>query len=74
MAQSKGRRHGRSLQKTNTIRPKSAEQGMLLLLDEIVEKLNAIAAAIDASTDGDTLQVALDTADIKAEVEKLKLR
>jgi hypothetical protein len=70
----KGRRQGRTLVKTNTIKPKSAEQGMLLLLDEIVEKLNAIAAAIEASTDGDTLQAALDTAAIKAEVEKLKLR
>lgn len=70
----KGRRQGASLKKTNTIRPKSAEQGMLLKQDEIIDKLNLILAAIEASTDGDTLQAALDTAQIKAALSKLSLR
>lgn len=47
-------------------------QAVLTKLDEITDKLNAIAAAIEASTDGDSLQAALDTAEIKAEVSKLK--
>lgn len=69
----KGRRHGASLKKTNTIRPKSAEQGMLLNQDAILDYLNAIAAAIASSSDGDTLQTAL--AAITAELpSKLNLR
>lgn len=70
----KGRRQGASLKKTNTIRPKSAEQGMLLQLDQIIDLLGLIQDAIESSTDGDSLQAALDTASIKAKLSKLSLR
>jgi hypothetical protein len=68
----KGRGKASSI-KTNTIPNKSATQAILRKQDEIIEKLNLILAAIEASTDGDTLQAALDTAEIKAALEKVKL-
>lgn len=46
-----GRRQGASLKKTNTIKPKSAEQGMLINQDALIDTLNAIKAAVAASTD-----------------------
>jgi len=58
---------------TNTIAPKSAEQAMLLKMDEIIAKLALIQAAIEAATDGDSLYTALDTANIKAAIEAVKL-
>lgn len=73
MALSKGRRQGRSLRKTNTIKPKSAEQGMLINQDALIDYLNAIKDAIDSSSDGDTLQAAL--AAVSASIpSKLRLR
>lgn len=50
----------------NTIAPKSAEQAILLKQDEIITKLNAILAAIVASSDGNTLQTALAAIDTTA--------
>ena len=52
--------------------PSTVSRAMLTKMDEIIDRLNAIAAAIEASTNGDTLQSGLDVADIKAEVSKLK--
>lgn len=69
----KGRRQGRNLRKSNTIKPKSAEQGMLQNQDAILDYLNAIAAAIASSSDGDTLQSAL-AAISESLPSKLKLR
>jgi 2-hydroxychromene-2-carboxylate isomerase len=53
--------------------PEATVRAILTKQDEIIEKLNLILVAIEASTDGDTLQTALDTADIKAEIQKIKL-
>jgi hypothetical protein len=69
---SKGRGKASSI-KTNTIPNKSATQAILRKQDEIIEKLNLILAAIEAATDGDTLFSGLDTAQIKAQLEKIKL-
>lgn len=71
-SQTKGRGKAASV-KSNTIPNKSATQAILRKQDEIIEKMNLILAAIEASTDGDTLQAALDTAAIKAELEKVEL-
>jgi hypothetical protein len=56
----------------NTIAPKSAEQAMLVKQDEMIAKLNAILAAIAASSDGDTLQTALAAIGTTA-IEAVKL-
>lgn len=69
----KGRRQGKSLRKTNTIKPKSAEQGMLINQDSILDYLNAVAAAIAASTSGTDLQSGLFAITAKVP-SKLKLR
>lgn len=45
---------------------------MMTKLDEITDRLNAIAVAIEAATDGNSLFTGLDTAEIKAEIKKLK--
>ena len=58
----------------NTIKPASGEQGILEKQDEIIDKLNAILAAIESATDGYTLFTALDTADIKENLSKLVLK
>lgn len=68
-----GRRQGRNLRKSNTIRPKSAEQGLLINQDSLIDYLAAVAAAILASTDGDSLQTGL-AAISKKVPSKLKLR
>lgn len=52
--------------------PSKLSSAVLTKLDEVIDRLNAIAVAIEASTDGDTLQTQLDTAAIKAEISKLK--
>lgn len=52
--------------------PSKVSQAVLTKLDEVITKLNSIAAAIESSTDGATLQTALDTAEIKTEISKLK--
>ena len=52
--------------------PSKLSQAVLTKLDELISKVNAIAVAIEASTDGDTLQAGLDTAEIKAEIKKLE--
>lgn len=69
---SKGRGKASSV-KTNTIPNKSATQAILRKQDEIIEKLNLILAAIESATDAATLFTALDVAEIKAELEKVKL-
>lgn len=66
-------RKNRSGRYVNTIRPESAEQAMLKKQDEIIDKLNSILAAIEAATDAASLFTALDTAQIKAQLEKIKL-
>jgi hypothetical protein len=53
--------------------PYATTRAILTKQDEIINKLNLILAAIEASTDGDTLQSALDTSEIKAEIAKIKL-
>lgn len=68
----KGRGKASSI-KTNTVPNKSATQAILRKQDEIIEKLNLILAAIESATDAATLFTALDTAEIKAELEKVKL-
>lgn len=45
---------------------------ILTKLDELIDRVNAIATAIEASTDGDTLQSELDIAGIKTEITKLE--
>jgi hypothetical protein len=52
--------------------PSVVSQAMLTKMDEIIDRLNAIASAIEASTDGDSLQSGLDVAEIKSEIQKLK--
>jgi len=52
--------------------PSKVSQAVLTKLDEVIDRLNAIAVAIEVSTDGATLQTQLDTAAIKAEISKLK--
>lgn len=58
---------------TNTVPPKSAEQAILVKQDEIIDRLNAILAAIAGSTDGDSLQLALNVPALVALIEKVKL-
>jgi hypothetical protein len=71
MALSKGRRQGRSLRKTNTIKPKSAEQGMLINQDSLIDVLNAIKEAVADATDLATLQSGIAAISIPS---KLRLR
>jgi len=67
----KGRRQGKNLRKTNTIKPKSAEQGMLLKQDALIDALNAIKAATAAATDLITLQAGIAAVSVPS---KLNLR
>lgn len=54
--------------------PEAQVAAIMTKLDECIGRLNAIAVAIEASTDGDTLQAALDVAAIKAEISKISLK
>lgn len=47
-------------------------KAVLTKLDEVIDRLNAIALALDNSTDGDSFQAELDTAEVKAEISKLE--
>ena len=67
----KGRRQGKNLRKTNTIKPKSAEQGMLLKQDALIDALNAIKTATAAATDLITLQAGIAAVSVPS---KLNLR
>jgi hypothetical protein len=53
--------------------PQKMVQAMLTKQDEIITKMNLILAAIEAATDGNSLFTALDTAAIKAAIEKIGL-
>lgn len=52
--------------------PNMAFKAVLTKQDMIIDKLNAILAAIETATDGNSLFTALDTAAIKAEVNKIR--
>lgn len=71
---SKGRKGNSVNRFIDTVKPQSAEQAILIKQDEIIDKLNAILAAIEAGTDGDSLFTALDTAPIKANLSKVVLK
>lgn len=58
----------------DTVPQKSAEQAMLIKMDEIIDRLNAISVAIEAATDGSTLFTELDVAAIKASISKVILK
>jgi len=52
--------------------PSTVSQAILTKLDEITDRLNAIATAIETATDAATLFTELDVAEIKTEISKLK--
>ena len=53
--------------------PSAKVAAMLSKQDEIINKLNAILAAVEAATDGNSLFTGLDTAPIKAQLTKISL-
>lgn len=53
--------------------PGAKVKAMLSKQDEILDKLNLILVAIEAANDGNSLFTALDTAEIKAELDKIQL-
>jgi hypothetical protein len=55
---------------TNTIAPKSAEQAMLMKMDEMIDRLNALRAALETAADTAAINTA---AAALADLEKVKL-
>jgi hypothetical protein len=53
--------------------PEATVRAILTKQDEIIAKLNLILVAVESATDGDTFFTALDTASIKAEIQKIKM-
>lgn len=64
-----GRRQGSKLRKTNTIKPKSAEQGMLINQDAIIDALNAIKAAVANATDIPSLQTGVAAISVPSKLD-----
>jgi hypothetical protein len=52
--------------------PSMVSQAILTKLDECIDRLNAISTAVETATDAATLFAALDVAEIKSEIQKLK--
>lgn len=72
MAFEKGRRQGSAIEpKTNTIKPKSAEQGMLQNQDALIDAMKALAAKLDADSGVNDTDFASTITDA---LEKLSLR
>jgi len=70
----KGRLQGADISiKTNTVKPKSATQAILLKQDEIIDALKALAAKLDADS-GDTGGDSDYAASISDALAKIKLR
>jgi len=54
----------------NTIAPKSAEQAMLMKMDEIIDRVNALRAALETAADTAAINAA---AAALSDLEKIKL-
>ena len=54
--------------------PNKTVEAVLTKQDEIIDKLNAILAAIETATDAASLFTALDTAEIKAVISELQFK
>ena len=53
--------------------PNETGSAILSKLDEVIDKLNALGAAVEAATDGNSLFAGLDVAAIKDAVKKIDL-
>lgn len=53
--------------------PEAQMAALMTKVDQVIDKMNAISAAVEAATDGDTLFAALDVADFKAAIKKITL-
>ena len=53
--------------------PEAQMAAVMVKLDQVIDRINAITAAVEGATGGDTLFGGLDTAAIKASIAKITL-
>jgi len=53
--------------------PESQMAALMVKVDQVIDKLNLIATAVESATDGDSLFTALDVTTIKSAIKKITL-